>query len=1002
VQPVSPTLAAAIDATPNEPLVRVLVDWDRNGFQSATDAQVEVGPGAPTNTVTGGTCPATGAISNVAGGVRHQAGLNVGGGTTGATAPQIQSTWPVVAGAFDLARWTLKVDGDPGVGNGYYWAVQGSLWPSPGGKTWYAGLQQHGNIADPSFVGKIAIFAVWGAQGAKASAVAGAWAGPHFENEGGYSVRVPFAWATGTTYTLRVEADTVRGPGWWACYVDGPGGSTHVGSIQAAAASGLLHGGTIAFTEYFTNPGNLANCDAIPGADVTIGTPVLRHARLDDLSADVKRLRVSRALTTDLPPEARPYTGLAAATAELDLARDDDAEGEHAAWWYSPWNTASPLYAKDRKGAPATVEVGFRTDAGPEYVKLLTGRVRALGVNAGSRVAKLEIVDYTEDLHKTVTLPMIVWDNLASSSPFKVPGLTGAFLADWVLRQCGRYASPPMRSGCILSATMHGSGWPEKGSIIEFYGLNGSLLAFPPATQASSPAAKWVAGVDTNGTSTQRIDYATDGPTGVVNGTRPFVEGWFYPRATDDGIWHLFANGDANTYISLWIDSNRRLQVNFRRGAADSGNHSTGTSGPIVPALNQYYYMAVWVDFRSGGAMDVWINLAGTWTGPIAFTTPSITSGNVLNEFRVGQGPAGSFATEYFDGVSEAVQVTSGEGTSGAPGTPPAHNASYVPNAVVMAGKNELLATPPTTDEALNILVELAKAELGMFGFTEQGIAYYRDRSFFTVAPQTVSQRTLRATADLKELAGDEATDAVKNRIVVTATPPEVQAVSDIWRASGVAKFNAGQARTFPLKFAHPVANLQTQVFSNGSASQSRYNASTAKNGQGSVVSNLTFSFSNIGAEKCEVTITNPNGFAVYLVGNTGVSGVTPGYPSFILRGQFVLFDQSTGLQQIAFDQASIDKYGEQTYPYPSNAFLQDFDSVGTLATDLKDTLKDGPPTLSDVVIVGDPRLQLGDRDTIEDAKGLGIAGQDFHLAEIGTDIGEDTGLVQSIGTRAV
>jgi len=107
----------------------------------------------------------------------------------------------------------------------------------------------------------------------------------------------------------------------------------------------------------------------------------------DDLSADVESCVVTRELATDLPPEVTRVQGLAAASATVVLARQapEGAPEQDAAWYYSGWNPASPLASKRRKGAPAQVEFGFRTEDGAQYVRALTGRVRDLAVQRAGR-----------------------------------------------------------------------------------------------------------------------------------------------------------------------------------------------------------------------------------------------------------------------------------------------------------------------------------------------------------------------------------------------------------------------------------------------------------------------------------------------------------------------------------------------------------------------------------------------------------------------------------------
>jgi hypothetical protein len=141
----------------------------------------------------------------------------------------------------------------------------------------------------------------------------------------------------------------------------------------------------------------------------------------------------------------------------------------------------------------------------------------------------------------------------------------------------------------------------------------------------------------------------------------------------------------------------------------------------------------------------------------------------------------------------------------------------------------------------------------------------------------------------------------------------------------------------------------------------------------------------------------------VYLVGNTGVASVTAGVPSMRLVGQAVKFQQdalSTKMRSEATDQASIDAYGvEQILELPDSPFRQDVDAIDHLAQDLLAQLKDPKPLLADVPIVGDLRLQLGDRVTLQDPDGLALR-QDVHLSALRTEFTTDSGLGQTVNVR--
>src|SRR6266699_2165092 len=131
---------------------------------------------------------------------------------------------------------------------------------------------------------------------------------------------------------------------------------------------------------------------------------------IDDVTPDVQSIEVKRALTTDVPAGTRAFrravfSGNVAANATIELAHKDPDPAKHAAWYYSPYNSASPIFAFNELNAPCTIELGFRTAAGNEYVTVLTGNVRRFQVSSRNRTATLEVVDLSEGLRKSTTLP---------------------------------------------------------------------------------------------------------------------------------------------------------------------------------------------------------------------------------------------------------------------------------------------------------------------------------------------------------------------------------------------------------------------------------------------------------------------------------------------------------------------------------------------------------------------------------------------------------------------
>jgi hypothetical protein len=741
---------------------------------------------------------------------------------------------------------------------------------------------------------------------------------------------------------------------------------------------------------------------------------------LDTLDADVTRVTVVKEVATDLPPGVKRFAGTAAATAQATLATPPSSlaspDTTHTAWKYSPVNPSGPLNGLRRLAAPATVALGMVGANGPEYLDQLTGSTRTLAVDGPGRQAVLDLLDRAEDFRRPISLPMILADDRTFGSPAQKPGLHSAWVVDWIFRQCGYYVSPAPRSSCVMSATMHGSGWPEVGSVQEFRGLNYSRLAFPPLTPGFSTAPAFLAGVQLAGNGAEQIDLNMTGSADPDNGNTLFMEAWVrfddISHTNGSPVLQAYRTGVSEPWCVLWVDTSGRVQVSFNRAGGDNNARSTGASGPSGIVAGTWYYLACYVEWANANT-KVWIRKDATTTGPITIAAGSTTTSSPMNTVAVGRGHGAGFANTELDGIVEACQVTTEDGF----GSPPGWNNAFTPTAVITGSHNELIATPVVEgEEAWAVLGQLAAAELAMVGISESGQPYFRDRTWFSTPPQDTSQETITTLRSVKAISVVEDVDSVRNHWVVKAAPPQVGSpTEDVWSLTDYVSVPASGSRTIWATFDQPVAYLDTSLTSHGAAGNSRYNASTVKNGGGSVVSNLTFTVTPF-AQSAKIVITNPNAFVVWLVGNNGVASVTQGIPSLKLVGQPVIFGQSqntpggvdtsptttginTRLRSEASDATSISNYGERVYEFPDNPWLQDVDSLDGLAAAGLAMTKDPVALIEGQEVVGNIRRQLTDRVTIQDPDGLKLD-RDFHLTRIETTQDADGGLVQRLDVR--
>jgi hypothetical protein len=721
-----------------------------------------------------------------------------------------------------------------------------------------------------------------------------------------------------------------------------------------------------------------------------------------DLTADVDDVSLSRELTTDLPEQARLYAGSSAATSTIVLSHHDPAETEqHAAWYYSPRNTASPLYAYERKGAPVQLEVGYVTDAGREYILVFTGTVRTLQVERGGQTATMTLADGAATMRKEVTLPMVVAEGFGSTDTIR-PGLTTTFLADWVLRACGYYASPPARADCRMLATHHGSGWPEVGVIQHHHGQTGSQIAYAP-TPSFNLAPKFVMAAGMNGNSGQEVTYILGGGGALTtnNGGELLWEGWrkFNSVAVDQPLFILYNTGTGDPYVSaFWQASTGRITLTYSRSIGD-GDHAS-TAGPVVsPGTTNWHYYGIQVGFSSS-TVDVTWRYDGTTTGTESIATTSTVGAGALDTIGLARGKISAFATGYSNAWIEADQATGESSTT-------TWNNNYTPTAVVQASAgvdSRLLATPNVTENGWELLQKIAESEYATVGFSEAGVPFYWPRDRWSTPPYTTSQRTLTTATSLKDLATLESMDQVYNRVTIKAQVPIVTGSQTVWKLGAPQAIEASSSITIDAETEDPIANPDLFFNYQEAGGSSRYLAGDRTDGQGNQISDLSIVASVLGPTTVRMVISNPHAFRVWLIADENATATYQGQPFLWLDAQVVQFSQPAGEasnQRIsAVDAASIAAFDvEQVLEVPDSEFRQDMAGCQLLANDLLADLADPLPAIPDVPIIGDPRLQLADRVTIADPSGMAFT-DDYHLAKYVLGWSPSEGLNMTVSLR--
>jgi hypothetical protein len=154
-------------------------------------------------------------------------------------------TFPAIEGGYHDLQWDVTVRTDPSP-DGYFWSHQFGL---VGGDQGYCGLQTY----NAELRGKIAIFSIWSALGARGSDYAGPFGG-----EGtGFTARIRYDWRVDATYRLRVSAiGADPAGGWWRADVTdtSTGETTTIGDIAVPLTWAGLASTSVMWSERYAGP----------------------------------------------------------------------------------------------------------------------------------------------------------------------------------------------------------------------------------------------------------------------------------------------------------------------------------------------------------------------------------------------------------------------------------------------------------------------------------------------------------------------------------------------------------------------------------------------------------------------------------------------------------------------------------------------------------------------------------------------------------------------------
>lgn len=737
---------------------------------------------------------------------------------------------------------------------------------------------------------------------------------------------------------------------------------------------------------------------------------------LDDLSGYVESLTIDRSLAGDLPEEVSLVEGAAAASADATLAGTSPTGGTLASAFHRA-NTASPLHGKELLSAPITADIGFATATGPQWVRRFTGVTRAVRGASGSRTVRLKALDLREHLSWPVTLPILERAKM---------GLN----ASWVIDEVIRWAGGPQRDWYVspfspeasFAAPMHGSLYPPGGPPSTSYltytaRMFASQFGYPSTTGTTftdttvSPAflpGPFLSGVYAGAMPNGRKGAMVRGELGwdLTSGSSDYTLGrfecWTIRRGSLFGegttAWRVAAVLTAFSGTSgILAGVNGLGQIVLAKHSGNPDAPTVLATGPTVPADGGWHYVGIGWDASAGGGnatITLRLDAATTTASTAAFPTSGPSS---VKTSRV-----------YFR--QPVAEVTLTDSILDPQNSVWLWDARDTVNAVIDLSTLELDLIPDAGPRpGWEWLREIAAAEQAVIFIDEQGILRYRTAARLSAPDAQTAVRTVTATDSILDLAFDDAIDSVRNQVTVTAqTFAVAENLSQVYTSADVWSVEPGGTRWWWIDLTRPAVGLDLTPVINRPSDPAPAAGGTFVclsfnpdgTATGDPVDEAKLAAVGVSAaydygDTYHVRVQNTTGRTLY------VATAKSATPCVSLAGRAITstpVEADRAPYWAAGTHPSVRRHGLLPLKLSANQWVQRTEVADALAYRLLYDLYLPVAVVRDLSIVGDPRLQLGDRIRVRDRDGLALDG-DYWISAI-RETYSSQGYTQSITAR--
>ncbi|HEX6498691.1 MAG TPA: hypothetical protein VF054_06620 [Micromonosporaceae bacterium] len=772
------------------------------------------------------------------------------------------------------------------------------------------------------------------------------------------------SFATAGQYVIFVAWQEADG-NWFfagACNIAVGGGSAGSGTAPDATAYLTLEladsAGTVPAVAVNYQATSTIGSDHGQGAGMAL-VPNVVIQPLDDVSGKVVEVSTDGTLTGDVPEQVRVVEGSAARSLAVTFGKGTASMAP--ARYFSPVGSTSPLAAKEKRARPVRHAIGFATGSGIQYVPLFTGYTTNLPVAASDRSATLSAVDNAIRLRAAPNLPYVVADDGWQ----RRAGLNATWVVSYVLQRNQVYASPAPRSGCALWAPMHGSGQPFIHD-----DLTGLTAAGLGGVYATSYTYDYPLTFDT-GPFVLAWTVPTSQPPGIVSGRcDPNATGLF---VADTGVGRIecyvnrAASGESarvrvydqpgNYEARLSLDASGHPTLFLKR----PGGTATVTSSLTVPADGKWHSIGAWFNTGSG-AVTTMVDSA---TASTTFTLAS-TGGTASTTWNF------DVCCNTGAGIAE-VQITPG----GAQGDPWIGAAVPITtSAVIDTSTNDLDAIVPTDQQnSWDLLKDVAAAELAAVYWTNDGVFRYRTVAALVSPAAQTEQLTLTSTRNITELKVDVDVQRVRNYVRCPYSPVVMHSASPVWSSSNALRLEPARTTSLVVGLSGPAFGgslrftCAVNTAPDGTGTQLGNTGTGIANMKtsGTTVGRVTVSWSVIGPATVRIDLQSQYTHPLWLVDTQGQSAL-------VLYGDWTESVQAAEAP-VRQDTDSQATYGVQPLDMADNRWRQRRAVADGIALRVLNDTATPQPVITDLEIVGDPRLEYYDRVRVRDSYGLELDG---------------------------